>query len=92
MELEISEIINTDILVIGGGAAGLRAAIEAKKYDLDVMLTSESPVVLETIPLFLPPDLLPPVYPESLRILRKCTSGIPSPLDVSLMTGVWLKQ
>jgi len=44
VELEISEIINTDILVIGGGAAGLRAAIEAKKYDLDVMLTSESPV------------------------------------------------
>ena len=41
---EINEIINTDILVIGGGAAGLRAAIEAKKYDLDVMLTSESPV------------------------------------------------
>jgi len=44
VELRDPETVNTDVLVIGGGAAGLRAAIEAKKYDLDVMLTSESPV------------------------------------------------
>jgi len=36
--------INTDVLVIGGGGAGLRAAIEARKYDLDVLLASKSPV------------------------------------------------
>ncbi|MFC1981292.1 FAD-binding protein [Chloroflexota bacterium] len=38
------QTFNTDVLVIGGGGAGLRAAIEAKKYKLDVMLVSESPV------------------------------------------------
>lgn len=44
MELESPKEINTDVLVIGGGAAGLRAAIAARKYDLNVLLTSESPV------------------------------------------------
>lgn len=31
-------IFNTDVLVIGGGSAGLHAAIEAKKYGLNVVL------------------------------------------------------
>ena len=34
----------TSVLVIGGGAAGPRAAIEAKKRTPDVLLVSESPV------------------------------------------------
>jgi len=43
MELETTHRINTDVLVIGGGAAGLRAAIAARKYGLNVVLTSKSP-------------------------------------------------
>jgi len=43
VELEMMPRINTDVLVIGGGAAGLRAAITARKYGLNVALTSESP-------------------------------------------------
>ena len=38
------QTVNTDVLVIGAGGAGLRAAIEAKKYDLNVLLVSKSPV------------------------------------------------
>jgi len=44
MELKTVQTIDTDVLVIGGGAAGLRAAIEARKYDLGVLLLSKSPV------------------------------------------------
>ena len=44
MKLEIGGKIQTDILVIGGGAAGLRAAIEAREHNLDVALVSESVV------------------------------------------------
>jgi succinate dehydrogenase/fumarate reductase flavoprotein subunit len=44
VKLKSTQVINADVLVIGGGAAGLRAAIEASKYGLDIALTSEAPV------------------------------------------------
>jgi len=44
MEMGTTQRINTDVLVIGGGAAGLRSAIAARKHGLDVLITSESPV------------------------------------------------
>ena len=47
MKLATTQTVNTAILVIGGGGAGLRAAIEAKKSGLDVLLVSESPVGLK---------------------------------------------
>ena len=46
MKLKIVQTIDADVLVIGGGAAGLRAAIEVRKHGLDVVLISESPVGL----------------------------------------------
>jgi len=36
--------IETDVLVIGAGAAGIRAAIEASKGDTDVVIISKGPV------------------------------------------------
>ncbi len=33
--------ISTDMLIIGGGGAGPRAAIEAKKHGADVLIVSE---------------------------------------------------
>jgi len=44
MKLQASQTIKTDVLVIGGGGAGLRAAIEAKRHGCNVLLVSESPV------------------------------------------------
>ncbi len=42
MELGTRPRIDTDVLVIGSGGAGLRAAIAARKCGLNVVLTSES--------------------------------------------------
>ena len=44
MSLTSSEIISCDVLVIGGGGAGLRAAIEAKESGADVIIVSKSRV------------------------------------------------
>ncbi len=44
MELKPPNKITTDVLVIGGGGAGLRAAIEARKHNVEVLLISQSPV------------------------------------------------
>jgi len=35
------EVASTDILIIGGGGAGLRAAIEARKHNVQVTLVSK---------------------------------------------------
>jgi succinate dehydrogenase/fumarate reductase flavoprotein subunit len=39
-----SEVIETDVLVVGGGGGGLMAALEAKRKNLDVMLISKGQV------------------------------------------------
>lgn len=44
MKLEIKETINTGVLVIGGGGAGLRAAIEAREHGAAVVIASTSRV------------------------------------------------
>jgi len=44
MRLEPPLTIRTDVLVIGSGAAGLRAAIAARQRGADVQIISESPV------------------------------------------------
>ncbi|MFC1493213.1 FAD-binding protein, partial [candidate division KSB1 bacterium] len=36
--------ITTDVLIIGGGGAGFRAAIEARESGVDVLLISKGPV------------------------------------------------
>ena len=38
------EVLKTDVLVIGGGAAGVRAAIEANNQGLDTCLASKGPI------------------------------------------------
>lgn len=35
------QVVDTDVLVIGTGTAGLRAAIEAKRYGADVLLVEK---------------------------------------------------
>ena len=40
--METTPTIETDVLVIGGGGAGLRAAIEARKSNVSVLLVSSS--------------------------------------------------
>ena len=46
MNLEALTRIDTGVLVIGSGAAGLRAAIEARKLGAEVVLVSKSPLGL----------------------------------------------
>ena len=43
MELPTPQRIDSDVLIIGSGAAGLRAAIAAREHGVAVMLLSESP-------------------------------------------------
>lgn len=43
-----AEFIRTDVLVIGAGAAGLRAAIEIAKSDLSALVISKGPVGIGT--------------------------------------------
>ncbi|MEE8442499.1 MAG: FAD-binding protein [Dehalococcoidia bacterium] len=42
MTINAATILETDVLVIGSGGAGLRAAIEARKHGADVLLVSYS--------------------------------------------------
>lgn len=42
MKIKSPTVINTDVLIIGGGIAGLRAAIEARKQGVDVLLVSRT--------------------------------------------------
>jgi len=44
MKLGSINTIMTDVLIIGGGGAGLRAAIEAKSHGVDVLMVSQSRV------------------------------------------------
>lgn len=44
MKLSVLNIITTDVLIIGGGGAGLRAAIEARKNGVEVLVVSQSRV------------------------------------------------
>ncbi|SDE37638.1 FAD-binding protein [Sporomusa acidovorans] len=40
----MSRVIDTDVLVVGGGGAGFRAAIGARMKDVRVMLLSKGPL------------------------------------------------
>lgn len=44
MDLKSPQTIDTDVLVVGSGGAGLRAAIEARRQKVSVLLVSKSPV------------------------------------------------
>jgi len=46
MELKSHQTIDTDVLVLGGGGAGVRAAIEARKHGAGVLLISKSRIGL----------------------------------------------
>ncbi|MBI4763902.1 MAG: FAD-binding protein [Deltaproteobacteria bacterium] len=46
MDLQTPQTIETDVLVLGSGAAGLRAAIEARKFGVKVLLISKSAIGL----------------------------------------------
>ena len=42
MRLESPSVVSSDVLIIGGGGAGLRAAIEARKLGVEVLLACKS--------------------------------------------------
>jgi len=44
LEIDVSQRLDTNVLVIGSGIAGLRAAIAARQHAADVLIVSESPV------------------------------------------------
>jgi len=44
MKTDMPNAIHTDVLIIGGGGAGLRAAIEAREHNVDVLIVSQSRV------------------------------------------------
>lgn len=46
MRLGKQETIVTDVLVIGSGIAGLRAAIEARRYGLEVLVVDKAVIAL----------------------------------------------
>ncbi|MBW2065039.1 MAG: FAD-binding protein [Deltaproteobacteria bacterium] len=46
------KVLKTDVLVIGSGIAGLHAAIEAKKYGVDVLLVDKSVLARASITTF----------------------------------------
>lgn len=53
--MEKCEVLKTDVLIIGGGAAGVRAAIEADNQGADVYLLSKGPLARSGLtPLALP--------------------------------------
>jgi succinate dehydrogenase/fumarate reductase flavoprotein subunit len=41
---DLGEVVSTDLLIIGGGLAGLVAAIEAKEYHVDVLLVDKQTI------------------------------------------------
>ena len=41
-----TKVVRTDVIVVGSGAAGLRAAIEARRYHVDVLLIDKSVIGL----------------------------------------------
>ncbi len=41
---DLGEVISTDLLIIGGGLAGLVAAIQAKEYPIDVLLVDKQTI------------------------------------------------
>ena len=41
---DLGEVLSTDLLIIGGGLAGLVAAIEAKAYPVDVLLVDKQTI------------------------------------------------
>ena len=40
----LGEVVSTDLLIIGGGLAGLVAAIKAKEYSVDVLLVDKQTI------------------------------------------------
>ena len=48
MKLESPQTLETDVLVLGSGGAGLRVAIEARKHGVNVLLISKSPIGLSS--------------------------------------------